>query len=233
MTSQARDGWEIVSSIATVAAVCVALALAVVPSVWRWIRRPRLAAVVGKREPLVRPKGEGLHLVERLILRIGVENVGHRSARNVMCRLEAWYKFDGNNRPWLRLDVDPVPMRWVALPIASNRGRSAPVVEIPPGTTTYVDAIQIQTQSHRHFVLIDDAETAQFSRECPDYIGTFRLRIIVTADEADSLDQTIEYEIDGKNFFTRVVLADPPPARDTGLIALLNDFVDTDRKAGE
>lgn len=88
MAAQVSDGWAIASSIATVAAVCVALALAVVPPVWRWNRRPRLATVVGNRELLVRPKGQGLQLVERLVLRVGIRNDGHRTAKNAMARLE-------------------------------------------------------------------------------------------------------------------------------------------------
>lgn len=61
--------------------------------------------------------------------------------------------------------------------------------------------------------------------ECPDYIGTYRLPVVVTSDDTDTLDTTLEYKIDAKNFFTQVSLAKPPTARNTGLIALLNEAV--------
>ena len=134
--------WEIVSAVATAAAVLLALAIALAsPTVRHWTR-PKLKFVTGDQEPHTMPvAGPGFRIADQVVLRVEIQNEGKTTASRCWAQVDRRWRRDqvldetkwpiGSPRPyriedWVLVEEDPLFLRWSSLPFAIDRGPGVP-----------------------------------------------------------------------------------------------------------
>ena len=76
MSGSDVDVWTKVTAIGTLLAVLAALLIAGLPVLTRWLRRPKLHAVVDRREPWTRLAISATSGLDQMWLRMEVQNTG-------------------------------------------------------------------------------------------------------------------------------------------------------------
>lgn len=234
--SAATRDW--ISTFATVGAVLVALAIAVAPIIWRRIRRPKLVAEVGDREPNVRfaHKMDGPNA---WFLRMTVRNKGKTEARRVRVTLIDWYVHEPvGEYEWARNDTDPAALHWVSMthareqvprpPVPSWQTEPGPLIRPTPPEVNLApelfDLVDLADWSNGYLRLIlDDNRPRGFIQQAPQGEREFMLTVFVTAENASAITRTVCFRVDSGKGFTDIGFCDPPKrSRQTGWLSMLD-----------
>lgn len=192
---------EVWSTVATVGATVVALALAVVPPVWRAHKRrrslPRLSLECETGDPFVRGAWAG---AQWQYLRARITNSGGGPATNVRCVVVRARYGDGPNLS--DLVIDPYELHWVSLPGPPGLvgigtiGGSASLTPVDGVRSSRVDLtmsdfelVDVCRHSGEKLELVPhDDRSRGFSYECPDRTAAHELTIRLTANEIDPIE---------------------------------------------
>jgi hypothetical protein len=195
------SGWEIASTIATCAAVMIALFLAVIPPVWRARQRrrrlPRLNLECGVGDPFVRgAKSDAIWQY----LRARITNEGGGPASGIRAVAVQARQVDGSAAG--DLVIDPFELHWVSLPPPPRLVKVGGSLVAADGVRTSRmdltardwDLVDVCRHSGGRLELVphDDRDRG-FDYICPDRTATYEVTIRVTADEVDPAEFRLRF----------------------------------------
>ena len=207
MSGSDVDVWTKVTAIGTLLAVLAALLIAGLPVLTRWLRRPKLHAVVDRREPWTRLAISATSGLDQMWLRMEVQNTGGIEAVRSQAVVREWYVRLAGNSKWKKLDIDPAPLHWVSAP-----PRAATKVDLPPKLNDFVDLVVFTIPTGTHELVLAEDWPRGFSTQPPHSNGEYVLTVTVVADNAKSITSYVHYELTRANGFEYVRLDDKPPA---------------------
>jgi hypothetical protein len=196
------SGWEILSTLATCAAVLVALGLAVIPTIYRNVwKAPRLLLECAGGEPYER----GAHdtQTEWVYLRARVRNVGRGSANNVRAVLVRASRLDDDR--WVELRTDPFELHWVSSapppgvamvngqPVTTS-GPSSSRLDLTPKDYDYIDVCR---HSRRDLELVaHNPRPRGFSFFSEGPFALHEAVIRLSGDELDPVEWGLRFRFD-------------------------------------
>ena len=215
------DAWTKVAAVATLIASLVALGVATVPPLWRrYWSRPKIEVHIEAKEPWTRNPIYLDQQTSSLFLRAEVRNRGRAEAKNALAVVQDWYERSDSTAPWERRDLDPSALHWVSLPWGhrehadetTEARETAPVVNLPPRLSDFVDLISYEWDKGVHALALDNDRPRGFALNPSTAEGEFVLTVVIVADNARSLTTYIHYAISGAEpFLTDVLLQSRPP----------------------
>jgi hypothetical protein len=201
---QESDGWTKLAALATFLASLVALCVATLPPLWRrYVRRPKLELIANADEPWTRIPIYQDRRTSSVWLRAEVRNRGRAEAKNVRAVVEDWYERPDSTAPWERRDLDPSALHWVSLPWGRRQHadgtietrETAPVVNLPPGLSDFVDLISYAWDVGVHALALDNERPRGFYLNPSIGEGEFTLTVVIVADNAKTLTTYVHYAI--------------------------------------
>lgn len=233
------SGWEAASTIATVAATVLALALAVVPSAWRRSRRPKLKLRLGQSEPHVLAMagtGTGIDLVSTVLLRVEVANVGHLGADGAWLKvLRRWRRdLDRNvdlpglslpepDERWKLVETEPLTMRWSGEPDGSA---AKGTTSVAPKQSEFAELATLSTSDRHITICVRDPGVLRTPSVEQQSYGYHRWHLVAGASGAKPVELVVQFRVDHGSWISQVsASAAPVEAEDIRLLRLLTKHV--------
>jgi hypothetical protein len=111
-------------------------------------------------------------------------------------------------------------MKWVSVRPGDDRPGVPPEVAILEGATEYLDIAVLSSRDLK--ILVDDNRQALFHRETTGRVGKWRVQFAVGGANCKIERHTMQFVVDGANYFSEATVSTPPPeSRHVGLFSLL------------
>jgi hypothetical protein len=203
------DTWQAIKDAGPIIASVVALAIAVTPPVWRYVRRPRLWVRITDVEPHTRQARSADNVVH-LFLRMQVLNKGNIEARRVRAVVHEWYERPDATVEWHRRDMDPAALHWVSMPQAGQTRRE-PAINLPRGLWDFADLVRYTPPSNTQVLVVDDTTPRGFWLMPTNSTGEFVLTVTISAENARPEKRHVHYSLSPERRFHDVRIDKSPP----------------------